>query len=533
MKRYAALLLCLLAAPLYLAAKTDNIDLPFQGDPEVLGGWVSVAYVDSAEEFSPDAVQPADELFFKGIQFLPGGATDSLNETWTRGFVISPADRTASKYEIKRLGGEDYLFVEWKSGDYILRDMDPGYYVMVREKDYPRLGPADARPEQAAPKSYNCMNAALGRGICRKPKPAVFGREPLKELPVYKPDSAKGWQVDLRSMDLRKLDLAGRTADLLHADFDSRTKFPKILPPGYAPAEIMELGKNPGLGVRALHQKGFTGKGVAIAIIDQPLLTGHQEYAGALKTYEEIHLFEKEPAATMHGAAVASLAVGRTCGVAPGASLHYIATDFTDGRNAIDFRFLASAVDRVVAISEALPPGKGIRALSISRGFRPGDRGAAALLESIAKARKAGMLVVTTSPEAYYDFRFNGLGRGPLSDPDARDSYRPGLFWERMFFSGGGRNESGRLLLPMDSRTTASPTGKEDYVFYTDGGMSWSAPYLAGLYALALEADQALSPEAFLRRALATAGAARFSRDGENYTLEGIAAPASLLSEIK
>ncbi|MDD2806408.1 MAG: S8/S53 family peptidase [Elusimicrobiales bacterium] len=529
MNKAAALLLCLLSAPLSLAARTDNIDLPFRGDPEVLGRWRSVAYVDSAEEFSPDAVQPAEELFFKGLEFLPGGATESGNEIWTRGFVISPADRTASKYELKRLGGEEYLFMEWKSGDYILRGTAPGYYVLVREKDYARLGPEDARPERAAPKSYNCMNATLGRGICRRPEPAVFSREPFKELPVYKPGSEKSWQVDLRGMDLRKLDLSGRTADLLRADFDTRTKFPKALPPGYVPEEILELGKNPGLGVRALHQRGLTGKGVAIAIIDQPLLTGHKEYSGALKSYEELHLFEKAPAAAMHGAAVASIAVGKTCGVAPGASLHYLATDFTDGARGIDFRFLASAVDRVVAISEALPKGKGIRALSISRGFRPGDRGAAALLESIAKARKAGMLVVTTSPEAYYDFRFNGLGRGPLSDPDSRDSYRPGLFWERTFYPGG-RNESGRLLLPMDSRTTASPAGSEDYVFYTEGGMSWAAPYLAGLYALALEADPALSPEAFLRRALATAGAARFSRDGVDFSLEGIVDPASLLT---
>lgn len=41
-----------------------------------------------------------------------------------------------------------------------------------------------------------------------------------------------------------------------------------------------------------------------------------------------------------------------------------------------------------------------------------------------------------------------------------------------------------RLLVPMDSRAVASPTSKEEYVFYRQGGWSWSIPYVAGMYAL-------------------------------------------------
>lgn len=43
----------------------------------------------------------------------------------------------------------------------------------------------------------------------------------------------------------------------------------------------MESCKNPGLGIRQLHEQGFTGKGVNMAIIDQPLGM-HQEYADNL-----------------------------------------------------------------------------------------------------------------------------------------------------------------------------------------------------------------------------------------------------------
>ena len=41
----------------------------------------------------------------------------------------------------------------------------------------------------------------------------------------------------------------------------------------------------------------------------------------------------------------------------------------------------------------------------------------------------------------------------------------------------------------MDSRCTASPTGINDYVYYREGGMSWTVPYLAGLYALACQVN--------------------------------------------
>ena len=52
----------------------------------------------------------------------------------------------------------------------------------------------------------------------------------------------------------------------------------------------MELGKDPGLGVRQLQAQGITGSGVGIAIIDQPMLVDHQEYASRLKLYEEINI---------------------------------------------------------------------------------------------------------------------------------------------------------------------------------------------------------------------------------------------------
>lgn len=521
--------------PFLLAAKTDKIDLPFVNDSAVLGNWLTIAYADSIGQFSPGEISGADSLFFKNLEFLPGGRMNGeMQSGWTNGVVISTYAKTASKYTIKKLDGTDYMFFEWKAGDYILRDMDPGYYVLVREADYPKVKAA-ARPEETEDlgQAADCLTPADKPGICRNPEPQSFEKEPVTVLPAYDPDSGKMWQLDLRGRDISGLDLTGRAADLMYAEFDSETKFPKVMPEGFDPVKILETGKNPGFGLRALHAKGLTGKGVAIGIIDQPLLSTHKEYAAALKSYEEIHVFGKNRPASMHGPAVASLAVGKTCGVAPDAELYYIATDFYDSAQALDFKYLAAAVDRLADISAALPKEKKIRVISISRGFGIDEKGAKELLASIYRAGKNGIMVLTTSPEVYYDFDFMGLGKHPAADPDNSRSYGPGLFWQKNFFRSKNWIMGKQLLAPMDSRTTASPTGDGDYVFYPNGGLSWTVPYIAGLYALACQADPQITPEAFFSKAMRTSTVNKIEKDGTKYELPGLVNPAALLGSGK
>lgn len=50
-----------------------------------------------------------------------------------------------------------------------------------------------------------------------------------------------------------------------------------------------------------------------------------------------------------------------------------------------------------------------------------------------------------------------------MAAPDVFDSYEPGLWWAKGFYDG--ERFSDRLLVSMSSRTTASPTGKDKYVF--------------------------------------------------------------------
>ena len=55
------------------------------------------------------------------------------HDKWTNGSVINIHRTTVAAYEIKLINGTEYLFMEWKMGNYIYGGMKPSYYVFVRE----------------------------------------------------------------------------------------------------------------------------------------------------------------------------------------------------------------------------------------------------------------------------------------------------------------------------------------------------------------------------------------------------------------
>jgi subtilisin family serine protease len=246
--------------------------------------------------------------------------------------------------------------------------------------------------------------------------------------------------MDLRSDDLTSLDFRNSLNDLLYATFDDRTIWPAAnkMPKGFDCKNIMELGKNPGLNIQTLHKEGITGKNIGIAIIDQTLLVDHQEYSGQIRLYEESDDIQNGwLESQMHGAAVASIAVGKTVGVAPGADLYFIATAMCSQGTyeSNDFSCLAKSVRRIIEINRQLPPDRKIRVLSMSVGWLPQVKGYDEIQAAVQEARNAGIFVLCTSEDAIYGFSFLGLGRSLLSDPNDFGSYEPGLFWAKEFFS--------------------------------------------------------------------------------------------------
>ncbi len=115
------------------AVDKPTVDKPankFVDDPEALGTWKSVDFVSSIEDFVPGQRRFSGELFLKELVILPNGRTKGP-WTWTKGSLYHPGDHTLSHYEIRQIGGATYLFFEWESGDYILRQQKPSYYVLT------------------------------------------------------------------------------------------------------------------------------------------------------------------------------------------------------------------------------------------------------------------------------------------------------------------------------------------------------------------------------------------------------------------
>jgi hypothetical protein len=286
----------------------------------------------------------------------------------------------------------------------------------------------------------------------------------------------------LENVSMVSLDLRDHLDDLKNLPFDSLTEWPpdERMPTGFSPAAIMAEGTNPGLGVRALHAEGIDGRGVHIAIIDQPLLRDHREYASALVRYDATGLEDMPP--QMHGPAVLSNAVGRTCGVAPGAEATFFAVAMWKRDNAP----YIEAMNKIFALNDDLPEAKRIRVVSISTGMFSRYPRYEEWKAVLAEAERRGILVITCD-ETF--MKYGTLGRLPGRDPDDPRSYTRGVYGA----------EDGLVYVPADNRTIASPEGKDVYTYEPAGGMSWAAPYMAGLAALALQVGPKLGPRDIVR----------------------------------
>ncbi|MBN1807014.1 MAG: M56 family metallopeptidase [Sedimentisphaerales bacterium] len=110
----------------------DKIDWPFVDDPQLVGTWESVDFVDKIEEFKPGEKNWRHGLYLEGLIFKPDGKTFKPWWTWTKGLIFHSGDKTAGKYTIKEIDGSTYMFFEWKSGDYTIRYRKPSYYVLKK-----------------------------------------------------------------------------------------------------------------------------------------------------------------------------------------------------------------------------------------------------------------------------------------------------------------------------------------------------------------------------------------------------------------
>lgn len=383
-------------------------------------------------------------------------------------------------------------------------------------------------------KSVTYEEVILDYEYVRKPPIANWSFFAKKLLTL---DDANKWgsSYDLRLADMSGMDLTKDKEELSSIVFDTQTVWPDKLPEGFDPQLIMEIGKNPGLGIRSLHEEGITGKGINIAIIDQPLLLEHQEYGNQIKLYEEINASGE---ASMHGPFVTSICAGKAIGVAPDVGIYYMGCyDFKSDMK-VDFTFLAESIDRILEINKSLPADEKIRAISISAVWCPENRGYDEITEAIGRAKEEGIFVISANMFENYDFWTHGLAKDQLTNPDDTQSYYLYKWdsWMSMIAHVPGCKEyyekvlnetfdSEMLMIPIGSRTYASPTGADVYAFGISGGWSLMEPYITGLYALACQVKPDITPEEFWAAALETGEVREVIQGGVKY-------PAKLINPV-
>lgn len=340
-----------------------------------------------------------------------------------------------------------------------------------------------------------------------------------------------GW--DLRSFNLKSFNLSNYSQFLKYVTYDTNTLWPGELPLGFSPTQIMDLGRDPGLQIRSLQRSGITGKGVNIAIVDQALLLEHQEYKDNIMLYERLNCLDLK--ATMHGSGVASIAVGKSVGVAPEAKLYYIASTFgkeTNNSFQEDLTWMAEGIKRVLEINKHLSDTEKIRVISISTGFDSNVKGSDDVFEAIKLATQSGVFVITPTTFKNYGFTLMGLDRDLMSDPNDLKCFTPGIFWSNSYYSGKIPSNN-LLLVPMDARTYASFTGINDYAFSSVGGLSWTCPWLAGLYALCVQVNPKITIDKFIHLAFETGDEITIKHGIKQYTLKTIINPKKLVNSIK
>ena len=317
------------------------------------------------------------------------------------------------------------------------------------------------------------------RGLQVKGEMVDIGGASQKNKQIVIRDIQDFRKIEPKNVDLRNLDLSGEEDYLKKVDFDSLTQWPppEKLPPGFNPKKLLEEAKNPGLGIRSLHEQGINGKGVGIAILDQPLLLGHEEYTSRIVRYDASKASWLDP--QHHGSPIMSIAVGKTCGVAPGAFVFYYAAPTT-----LHLQLQADWINEIIHYNKTVDDSDRIRVISISaqpEKYENND----AFLKARDRAMVAGILVVTCTNKG-------GLTWIEGKDPDNPESYK----------GGGSRDE---LCVPTRNKAFASHCGANTYKYSRGLAQSWISPYIAGLAALACQVNPDVKPETILEQLVETA----------------------------
>lgn len=251
--------------------------------------------------------------------------------------------------------------------------------------------------------------------------------------------------------------------------FSDETIFSDKMPDGFNPQALLEWGKEPGLNVDVLHKLGYTGKGSVIAYVDQPV-NDHSEYVG-----DNFHIASNTNAETsMHGPAVLSLLAGKEIGTAPEAEVWFYGHAAWEA----DQSTHAECLYQIIEQNKQLPDDQKITMVGFSDNIDPSEKNAKAFEDAVKACEEAGIMVWFCGEYASAAFL-------PLSD---KNNYA-NVISDQWYV---GTPEL--VYVPAGSRTTATGDGG-NYIYWASGGLSWTMPYVLGIYAIVNEIDPSLTQD--------------------------------------
>ena len=291
---------------------------------------------------------------------------------------------------------------------------------------------------------------------------------------------------NLSNFDLSKIPLE----NLVDSEFDTETKWPPSdrLPAGFKPKEIIENGKNPGLGILELHKMGIDGSGIHVAIIDQNLDREHEEYKDSLVSFNTYGEAEKEEM-SLHGPAVAGILCGKKIGIAPGAKLHYFNVPAGGPKRAV--KEIIQSIKDIIEFNKNSSEKEKIRIINHSASTNN------ELNTYIKLAEESGIIFIDSNNSLH---KFNIIIGGSETDKENFDEYKiskPVDIKDREELEEIIKDYRNNIIVPSDYRTIASSwNGYKGYEYGGSvNGLSWSMPYLSGVFAMALQVNPSLSEE--------------------------------------
>ncbi len=244
-------------------------------------------------------------------------------------------------------------------------------------------------------------------------------------------------------------------------------------PKGYDINSLIEWGKDPGLGVNILKQQGYTGEGAVIAYIDQPILN-HEQYDNGKLHY----INNSDNDNSMHGPAVLSLLQGKDIGTAPDAEVYFYAHSAWK----LDQTTHAECLYQIIEQNKSLPDDKKIKMVAFSDNIDESEKNADAFREAVKKCEDSGVMVWFCGDYAPLTFI-------PNSDKNNYNNISKANWYE------GGSNPE-LVFVPSSGRTTAvTSVPGANYIYWGNGGLSWTMPYVFGLYADAIAIDPSLTKD--------------------------------------